>query len=141
MNFRRTTIEQSKQFTLGELILELSAISADEDCTVQYDFCGFVPTKGESWRGAYEEFAIGYTSEFPHDGWPKLAPFLEHLKSCVGRDFIGWKGGKYTMGESTPVWVSNRGETDHTVIVAVRSVIGANGCAYRVILCTEYCEF
>lgn len=68
-----------------------------------------------------------YSTSLPTD--PKAEEFLEKLKLCNGKVFQGWKGGDFTMGKTTPVWVANEGTssgfdtTDDTHTRAVVDVI------------------
>lgn len=41
------------------------------------------------------------------------------LKSAIGREFGGYKGGTHVMGLDTPVWVARWGETGSTAVVDV----------------------
>ena len=42
---------------------------------------------------------------------PKVSDFLKILKFILGKYFIGYKGGDFTMGKTTPLWVANNGES------------------------------
>lgn len=105
---------------LGSLITVLSVISPDT--TVEYDFCYLSPTKLDSYRGYYDHLALGWSEPNP---WPSVQQVLDELKSAVGKTFHGWKGGEYTMDESTPVWVANPGQTGSTGIVGVELQYGS----------------
>lgn len=40
---------------------------------------------------------------------PKVKDLLEKLKLSLGKYYVGYKGGDFTMGKTTPVWVANYG--------------------------------
>lgn len=88
----------------------------------------------DSWRGSYIEIAIltednglyCQDSEFDgdykeYDKWekehatsvdklPKTANELgELLESILGKEFIGWKGGSYTITKDKPLWLEKSG--------------------------------
>jgi hypothetical protein len=137
---RKATFERTPQWTLGQLIEALSKIDADEDCWVSFAFADFVPTTCDSWRGSYDEIAIGY-DELEWEKRPMLKDFLSHLRNCVGQEFTGWKGGEFTMHDDTPVWVANPGRSGNTGVVGIHQEVGANGKVYRVNVRADYCEF
>lgn len=55
-------------------------------------------------RGSYDELA------FAPKPTAKLGDMLKNAKSAVGSTFTGWKGGDYTMGEHTSVYIGEHGE-------------------------------
>jgi len=97
----------SPQLTLGELILKLEAIP-DKKLPVIFDGRKYFPTGIDSWRGSYCELAINYSTTSVH---MTVKGFLNILRNTVGRILIGYKGGDFMMGKTTPVWVSNYGES------------------------------
>lgn len=107
------------QMTLGELIAALKRMPANE--VVIFDFGRFVPQDLYSYRGYYEDLAVGY-AQVDWDDQPKVSAFLASLEAAVGKSFYGWKGGNYTMDTDTPVWVSTeRGDAGYTVIIGVEA--------------------
>jgi hypothetical protein len=133
---RAKSFANSEQLSLGELILKLEAVK-DKTLPVLFDDEQYRPTGVGSWRGSYSEFAISYTEygaygggynsneiewqsddgeyksykqipiNFPQD--PNLGQFIRVLKECVGKEFVGYKGGNFLMSRGTPVWVSDYG--------------------------------
>jgi len=97
----------SPQLTLGELILKLEAIP-DKKLPVIFDGRKYFPTGIDSWRGSYCELAINYSTTSVH---MTVKGFLNLLRNTVGKILIGYKGGDFMMGKTTPVWVSNYGES------------------------------
>jgi hypothetical protein len=83
--------------TLGKLIKWLK--QQDHDAIVKDGF-GFP----HSDRGSYDELAFDPLPE------AKIGDMLRHAKSALGATFTGWKGGKYTMNEHTPVYIGKFGD-------------------------------
>ena len=99
--------------TLGGLIYELRR--ADSDDQVEFDFCQFVPDGFRSYRGCYEDLAIGWQV------WAELTvkDFLAACSNAVGKTMQGYKGGEYKITQDTPLWVANMGEVSRTIVKAV----------------------
>lgn len=105
-----------KQLTLGEIMFLLSRI--DPEASVRYDFGPFVPTAINSYRGYYGQLAIGFAE--PCGGTViTVQQLLIKCRDCVETDFEGYKGGAFTMHESTYVWVANWGKCHDTAIVGI----------------------
>ncbi len=128
---RTEELKTSPQLTLGELILKLEAVTKKE-LNVYFDFECARPTHLNSWRGSYDELALSFMFEGDVLTVEKL---LTILKGAVGKTYIGYKGGDYVMGKTTPVWVSNYGNSGNTAVVDVLVL------DYSIILETKYCEF
>jgi len=136
---RQQMLANSDQLTLGQLIEKVESIARNgyklsdgSEPTVRYDFEYLFPTAIDSWRGSYAELALNFESngeELP------VSKFIELLKSAVGKTFEGYKGGDFTMDESTPIWVANCGNSGNTAVVDVLD------CKYVVILVTGYREY
>ena len=93
-----------KMFTLGKLINVLE--ETNPSFSVVFDFDKTLsPGSFMSYRGYYVDLAID-TSHLKKT----VREFLEQAKNCMGREFYGYKGGDYLMGEKTPLWVSEYGE-------------------------------
>ena len=97
----------SSQLTLGELILKLEAID-DKTLPVIFDDKKYYPTGVESWRGSYRELAINFST---NSCQMTTKGFLALLKHTIGKEFMGYKGGMFLMGKTTPVWVANYGDS------------------------------
>lgn len=117
--------------TLGELLEKLEAIEPDYETYdkkiapkhVYFNYGSLVPTDFDSWRGVYAEIAIGYGLR-GYDGDAELttlADFTQKVRDAIGSTYEGWKGGEYTMNESTPVWIDNSGNYTNTMLVDVQS--------------------
>lgn len=156
---RSETFADSPQLTLGQLIESIAAIppnwekaSKGDTKDVRFDFGYFFPTRLSSWRGSYDELAIEYM-----DGdearelyaarqknkvknhklikEPSVTEFLAMLNDAVGKEFTGYKGGEFTMGLNTPIWVANSGDGNNTAVVGVIDE------GYGVIVETRWCGF
>lgn len=110
--------------TIGELKKILNSIE-DQGKFVKFDFCNCIPTQIDSWRGVYEEPALGWTptgysacgSETKHNiAVHELIVELERGTSDV---FGGWKGGEYYYDDDSPLHIDNPGDCTHTVIASV----------------------
>lgn len=99
--------------TLGELIDALKR--KDAAMAIAFDFVHFVPQGIDSYRGYYDQLALGYGH-----GDTIVASVLQTCEDAVGKKFTGYKGGDYVMGRETPVWVANYGEAGGTAIVDVK---------------------
>lgn len=82
--------------TLGRLIKRLEALDPEAIVAVGHP---------HSYRGYYSDLS------FSPDGEQTVGEWLGRCRQAVGETFTGWKGGDFTMGEDTPVWVSCEGST------------------------------
>lgn len=118
--------DEPGQMTLGELIEAMRVHARNSpDRVVRFDFVHFQPDGFHSYRGYYDQVALGYA-------WPGHNPdgrdredvttgrFLDECKAAAAATFHGWKGGDFQMSEATPVWVARPDESGGTAIVAVR---------------------
>lgn len=123
------------QLKLGELIALLE--KCEPKTKVSFDFVYFVPDCSiHSWRGSYDELALGYGPSSLRDGDdPTVEKMLDILKGAVGKEFYGWKGGEYTMHLDTPLWVGNPRDAGHTAIVGVKDE------KWNVFILTEHHEW
>lgn len=116
--------------TLGKLIRLLECEKPENH--VCFDFGGMTPTDIDSYRGYYDQLAIGYQDKY--DESMTVAKLLEILTKSVGGTFHGYKGGNYTMDVTTPVWAANYGECHSTAIK------GLADCHWQTIIATEFEE-
>lgn len=128
---RSERLKTSPQLLLGELILKLEAVEK-KDLRVCFDFENAHPTHLGSWRGSYCELAIRFEFE---GSCLTVVDFLKKLHEAVGATYEGYKGGEFTMGKNTPVWVANYGNSGNT------AVVGIIDTGYQVIIETKYCEY
>lgn len=85
------------QMTLGELIDRLE--SMPEDATIE----GI--GEPHSYRGYYSDVALERT-----EGRIPAKVALIICQGAVGKIFMGYKGGEFTMCHDTPVWIANYGD-------------------------------
>lgn len=111
---------------LGQLITLLQGQPADDGLI--FDFGGTRPTSLSSYRGYYEDLAVGFSDE----GAATVGDFLAVLKAAVGESFYGYKGGSYRMSERSTVWVANPSYTSDTFIKGIRA------CSYMTVLETGW---
>jgi hypothetical protein len=110
-----------EQMTLGEMILFLRR--EKQDNIVKFDFCNFAPTSFHSYRGYYDQLAVGYEQCSWRDGESTtVKQFLEKCNEAKGGTFMGWKGGDFKMTGDTPVWVAESGETGGTAIINIKDM-------------------
>lgn len=160
---RADDMKTSEQLTLGEMILLCKAIQ-DTELPVVFDDGKHVPTCIDSWRGSYAELALAYSYEdgsydsdevkeksewgtvyykqiptkFPQP--VKLKDFLAKLEEVVGKTFTGYKGGSFTMGKNTPVWVADYG-TSSGFIGDTQAVVGIEQKDSVVTIITKHIEY
>lgn len=140
---RLENLKDSPQLTLGNFISCLSKIKEtevdQESISVQFDFGSAIPTTLGSWRGSYDELALGYEltgySGEGDYGSMTVDKLLEELEGAIGKTFTGWKGGDFVMSKDTPIWVSNTGDASETGIVGVLNL------GYKIVILTSYCEY
>lgn len=127
---RAEELKKSPQLLLGEMILKLEAIS-NKELPLFIDLMDKRPMGIDSWRGSYDELSITtesfgnyntdeveYKSEYG-DSYkqksigkenPTVAEWIDVLKEAVGKTFVGYKGGDFTMGKGTPVYLAEYGQ-------------------------------
>lgn len=107
--------------TLGELIADLK----------KYDRAFFVSIPGgpvtlrpddvDSYRGYYEDLAIGAEAD---RSYVTVGELLDKLCAAEGSVFTGYKGGEFRMGLHTRVWISNYGESSGARVTGTELVYG-----------------
>jgi len=121
-----------EQMTLGEMISALQ--KCDQDATVRFDFGGLHPASMDSYRGYYDQLAIGFESNLTGSNTGKVGWLLEQCQFSIEHVFHGYKGGEYQMSLDTPLWVANYGQCHGTAVVGVRDL------GYMVIIETAYLD-
>ena len=118
----------SAPITLGRLIKLLELEPQEND--VRYDFARFTTNGVNSYRGYYDQLAIGFTDDA--DRPVKVSELLKELESAVGGTFAGYKGGEYKMDKNTPVWCANYGDCHDTAITGIAN------CSWATVINTEF---
>lgn len=138
---RQKRLAKSDQLTLGEMILKLEPMIAnqkeikkeyDHEAKVVFDFEYLYPTGIDSWRGIYAELALSFGER--DEGKMTVTQFRDVLKTCIGKTFTGYKGGDFEMSKHTPVWVANYGNSGNTAVIEIVDN------EYEVIIMTGYRE-
>jgi len=129
MNESQARERGNYHLTFGQLVEALE--KAPVDAIVDERFKGI-----GSWRGSYVEIAIfteesglsAYNGKFDgdyeqYDSWRKENEFCINelprnanelgkiLRSIIGKDFIGYKGGNFTIAEYKPLWLTTDDST------------------------------
>lgn len=110
--------------TVGEFMDKLRVMPQDEP--IKYDFVHFGPTTLESYRGYYEDAALGYGGgrRGSFYDYPTVKALLDHFEAALGKVFEGWKGGNgRPITRETALWVANPGETGDTIVVDVQELL------------------
>ena len=110
-----------ERLNVGELIEVLGGLQktdvVDLPIKVFFDFAGFFPAELDSYRGYYEDLALGFTDEYEkYTDIITIDELIAKLKESVNKTYHGWKGGKYTMNSGTKLWVANSGNCGDTAI-------------------------
>lgn len=107
--------EKIPQMTLGEFIRKLE--TANPKTPIHIDHEMIVPTHFDSYRGRYDQLALGFTTK---PGAVKLAgEVLDNARGTISSTFAGWHGGEFDMAEDTPLWISNYGRASGVRIVGL----------------------
>ena len=94
----KAQVERTKvQLTLGDFIRQLEALPSDMQVRRLYN--------PHSYRGYYCDLAL----ESDEGVLVPASELLATLKGCLGKVFVGYKGGDFPMHENTPVWVAGYG--------------------------------
>lgn len=137
MNESQAKDRSNYHLTYGGLIKALKAAPAEAEFDNRVKGIG-------SWRGSYIEIALftdedGYSAQdgeftgdykdyskwakthdisgdFPH----KAGELAALLESLIGKDFVGYKGGNFTIAEYKPLWLETDDSTcDEIAIVGI----------------------
>ena len=105
---------------LGQIIAELRHV--DPILPVRIEPYHLYVKKLRSYRGYYDQLALGYTTELGvlscslRKMLMTVDALLDDCRAAVGATFEGYKGGSYKMDEDTEVWISNYGEASDVVL-------------------------
>ena len=107
--------------TINELLTLLRP--AKQDIRVYFSFCRCVPTVVASWRGIYDEPALGWEPA-GYSGhvseYPTVASLIKEFENAIGgRTYSGWKGGDYSYTGDEPLHIDNPGDYTQTEIQRV----------------------
>lgn len=115
MNEAASKERANYHLTLGDLIEQLKV--ADPSHLVVYDFDGASPSSPDSYRGYYCDlsFSPSYTAI-------TVTELLKEASDAVGHEFMGYKGGDYTMDADTPLWASPYGSANGRAIMGIETI-------------------
>ncbi|MEM7765230.1 MAG: hypothetical protein AAF290_14280 [Pseudomonadota bacterium] len=108
-----------KHKTIGWLIDKLSKCNPEAEVTLGP--LSLIPESLYSYRGYYEDVAIDYRSDL-FDRRKTVNQFLQDLRECLGSTITGYKGGDYTVRESTALWVAKWGQCSGVGVVGIRKI-------------------
>jgi hypothetical protein len=95
--------------TLGALIGALEKAPPGARIAFSHDAM-FGPGFPHSYRGYYEDLAF---EPMPP---PTVAEFLPKCREALGKTFGGYKGGDYTMSDTTPLWCAEYGHCGLAIV-------------------------
>lgn len=114
--------DNHEQLTLGELQEKLLEFNSFRD--IRFVGSEYAPSGASCYRGSYDELAINYSTDEINVG-----QFSRMLKDILSKTYTGYKGGKYEMRETTPVWAS-RDCSDYSQMAIVSVFLSEDGYVY-----------
>lgn len=110
----------------AELVDAVSKLKPDT--IIRFDFGYTTPCGMHSYRGYYEDMAIGYKDD--EFGNLLAGQWLDELKSFSQQKLHGYKGGTYDVRHDTTIWVSKHiSEVTGTMITGIKDL----GYGYAII--------
>jgi hypothetical protein len=106
----------NRGISLGELIAKLKKLSPSAN--IQFDFGSASVGILDSYRGYYDQLALGYDGSYGST-LKTVGEVLLDCESAIGKTFTGWKGGDYVMDSSTSIFIANSGCTSDTYIKGI----------------------
>jgi len=116
-------IKVNGQLTIGELIKVLDAVPRELPLRI-FGHARLRPvTSLASYRGYYEDVAIGYGSDrgIRFTEGTTVGALRDELEQAIRRrrSIFGYNGGTWQCSESTAVWVANFGDATHAAVTGV----------------------
>lgn len=108
--------------TIGETLEKLYAFNGEEKITLTNG--KFLDGTFDSYRGYYEDLAIGFSSD--DKGFNTVGGLKDVLtKALDDGEMYGYKGGEYSIMDSTLVWLGNYGTTfEAEMLIDIQKVNG-----------------
>jgi len=125
--------------SIAELLAGLTNV--DQTLSVCFEFANCRPTSLGSWRGAYDQPALGWQPsgyskrEQKLDEFPTVAQFCQSLRDDMDRHHGAWHGGTASFREDQKLHVDNDGDATNTVIT------GFSALGTRLVLHTAYVPY
>lgn len=105
--------------TLGSAIRQFKLLPPKYVVVIEHT--NYSPGDEMSYRGYYSDLAF----EPMNDGDPKsVEDFLAQLEHALNREYTGYKGGEFRMGDKTPLWISEYGTTSGIAIMSIHTEDG-----------------
>ena len=122
LRVKRTTSANVYGVTcLGDMIDSLALIlKSNPDAIIYFAFGALVPTTFDSYRGSYDQLALG----FKVDGNCTVKELHTEALAADGRRVTGYKGGTYNPNRKTPLWADNYGNYSRQRIVSIEHAGG-----------------
>lgn len=80
-----------------------------------------------SYRGIYAHLCIEPASETETDPVEIVEDLLALANDANGETYEGYKGGHYTMGDASPIWLSKYGEASGVALTDIVPIEGDQG--------------
>lgn len=93
--------------TLGKLVQKLEGHRRDYVLPTAYG-------SFNSYRGYYEDLSISPGSQYKTAG-----ELYDAAMAALNKSFTGYKGGEFTMGPNTPLWLAHFGDCSDIAIVGI----------------------
>ena len=119
---------------LGQFVQELRKYPLSALVTIEP--FELYPTTFDSYRGYYNELALGYSIEEP-EKLMTVEDLIHEAINCIGKEFTGYKGGQFVMDTNTPLWISNYGKCSGAKVREI--IMPLNG--YVEIYCYKESEY
>lgn len=104
-------------YSIGNFIDDLKKFNS-KACVIISPF-NLYPTGFCSYRGYYSDLALEYTTE---NNCMTAGKLLKKAEECIGKTFIGYKGGEFEMAEDTTLWLSNYGKCTNLLVTGIKDV-------------------
>lgn len=104
-----------KNVRLAHFIDLLKAVP--EELPIKYD-TGEFPGPPDSYRGYYSDLALAIEPTENEEA-PTVKHLLGWMQEALGKTYQGYKGGDFVMDAQTPLWASNYGECNGTMITGI----------------------
>ena len=92
----------AEQLTLGQFIEQLERATQSAQIVIDTYLCD--PTTFNSYRGYYDEVALGFVQDGER---VTVAHLLARAKEALDSTFEGYKGGEYTAFPWRKMWIAN----------------------------------
>lgn len=81
----------------------------------------------DSYRGSYAHLCIEPASETEFDPVETVGDLLALANGANGETYEGYKGGHFTMGDASPIWIAKYGEASGVALTDIVPIEGDQG--------------